>query len=76
MTNETARLLLQTIADASQLTFDANLKLMALETALKEYEPNLFARYQKEVERLRQNPPIAVNPQGYAILQQRLVLDQ
>jgi hypothetical protein len=76
MTNETARMLLQTIADTSALTFDAQLKLTALEIALKEYEPNLLARYQKEVERLRQRPPYEVNLAGYGALQERLVRDQ
>jgi hypothetical protein len=76
MKKETATALLQMITDATALTFDAQLKLKALEAALKQYEPNLFACYQKEVEQQRKNPPYAVNLAALEVLQEKLFQDQ
>jgi hypothetical protein len=76
MQHDTARMLLQVIADIQTLTFDAQHKLLALENTLKEYEPNLYARYQKELEGVRNQPPFAVNPVGFSALLESLVQDR
>jgi len=71
MTNETAKALLQTTADIAAVTYNAQMRITALETVLN--DPALFASYQKEVGSLRRSPPYEVNLAGYAALQPRLV---
>jgi len=70
---EPTKQLIQVIADNMAMTFDAQYKIMALENVLKEYRPELFEPYRKELEQIKRNPPFSVSVAGLSGLLERLV---
>lgn len=76
MQKDTARTLLQTIADTTSYNFDVQHKLIALEKVLEEYEPEIFNAYNKELQAIRKQPPFSVNPDLFSSLQKRLAEDR
>jgi recombinational DNA repair protein (RecF pathway) len=54
MKRETADLLLNLLTNVANGSYDNKLKISALETALQEYDPELYQHYQKALTDLRQ----------------------
>jgi hypothetical protein len=73
MKQETAKILLETIATALTVALESKSKLLALEKTLKDHNPTLFEAYSKNLEIVLRNPPIAIWPSGFANLQAKLV---
>jgi hypothetical protein len=72
MQTETAKALIEALANNLVIAIDNRNKLTALEALLQEREPELFERYSKILEKVRQNPPTSVSIEGFARLQEKL----
>lgn len=72
---ETAKMLMDTIANALNLAIENQNKPLALEKTLKDRNPELFREYAKNLENVRKNPPTSLNVLGFANLQSKLVQD-
>lgn len=72
---DTAKMLLETIANALNIAVDSQNKLLAFEKTLKDRDLALFQEYEKNLEIVRQNPPTVILPLGFANLQSKLVQD-
>jgi hypothetical protein len=70
---ETAKALVEALANCLNIAIDNRNKIAALELAIQKYEPNLFQAYVKILEEVRQNPPTSISLAGFANLQEKLV---
>jgi hypothetical protein len=70
---ETAKRLIETLTNNSGIAVDNRNKITAFEALLQEQKPELFQRYLKILENVRQNPQTAVSVEGFSTLQKMLV---
>lgn len=76
MQAETARILIQTLAESMNAAFAAHSKLTALEKVLRKHNLALYEEYQEVLAETMQNPPFVANPVAFANLQSKLAQDQ
>jgi predicted nucleic-acid-binding protein len=70
---ETAKALIDTIANTMGMAIDCQNKLRALETALAKRDKALFEDYLKALDAVRRNPQTVLLLEGFARLQEKLV---
>ena len=75
MQAETAKALVEALANNLGIAIDNRNKITALELALQKYEPDLFQSYVKSLDEVRQNPPTSISLLGFSNLQAKLVQD-
>jgi hypothetical protein len=69
----TAQSLLATIANGIRLTFDAHIKIVALEKTLQERQPEIYKAYLETLEDVKRKPPFEFDLGALAMLQEKLV---
>jgi hypothetical protein len=75
MKTETARMLVETIANSLNIAIDNRNRLTALEKIFHDQDPVLFQKYMNLLDAVRQNPPTVISPAGFATLQSKLAQD-
>jgi hypothetical protein len=75
MQTETAKLLTEAIATATNLALDNQNKFVALENALQEHDQSLFQIYLKFLDEIRRDPPTLLFSEVFVKLQSELAQD-
>lgn len=75
MQTETAKALIEAIANGLAIAIDNRNKLIAFEKLLEDHRPDLFQEYQDLLSKVRRNPPTEISVLGFERLQQLLVRD-
>jgi hypothetical protein len=65
MQNETARMLTDAIANATDIAIDNRNKITAFEALLQKHNPNLFQEYSTALGKVRSNPPTSLVPEVF-----------
>ena len=73
MQAETARMLVDAIANALGIAIDNRNKITALEAVFQKRDPSLFQEYVATLDAVRRNPPTVLSELGFANLQSKLV---
>jgi hypothetical protein len=70
---DTARMLVQAIANSLEIAIDSRNRLTAFENLLKKHRPDLFQEYQDELNDVRRSPPTQISVEGFGRLQALLL---
>jgi hypothetical protein len=73
MQSETAKMLVESIANNLGIAIDNRNKIRAFEIVLEKHSPALFQEYLETLEEVREHPPTSISLGGFSNLQSKLV---
>ncbi len=72
MTESTAKLLVDLLAQSLKTAADAQLKLAAFERVMESHNPSVCASWRREIENLRKQQTDVLNPEALNMLREQL----
>ena len=75
MQTETAKALIAALANNLGIALDNRNKITAFEALLQRQDQELFQKYSKILDEVRQSPPTSISLEGFSRLQEMLARD-